>query len=300
MNVAFLLKEAFQGLWRNITMTVAMVITIAISIGLVTSGVLMTSMTERTKDIYLDRVEVMVELSPEVSASDSDCSSAECREVMDTLNDQDGIDSVTFRSRAQTYDRFVELFEKTDPLMVEQATEENMLAAVLVRLEDPLDTEPLDPVRDLPQVNAVIDQVDDLRGATDNLDALRNATFVFAGLMALAAVLLVANMVQIAAFSRRDEMQIMRMVGATRLFTQAPFVIEAIVAALIGSALALGGLFAGKKYVLDPALDSLYKSRLLAPVENADIWLVSPAIVLAAVLIAAVTAQLTLRLYVRK
>ena len=300
MNVGFLLKEAFQGLWRNITMTVAMVITIAISIGLVTSGVLMTSMTERTKDIYLDRVEVMVELNAEVSAKDTDCSSPECSEVMNKLKDQPGIDSVTFRNRAQTYDRFVELFSKTDPLMVEQATEENMLASVLVRLDDPLDTKPLDPVRDLPQVNAVIDQVDDLRGATDNLDALRNATFVFAGLMALAAVLLVANMVQIAAFSRRDEMQIMRMVGATRLFTQAPFVIEAVVAALIGSVLALGGLFAGKKYVLDPALDSLYKSRLLAPIESADIWLVSPFIVLAAVAIAALTAQLTLRLYVRK
>ena len=79
------------------------------------------------------------------------------------------------------------------------------------RLTNPLDTTPLNPIRQLPQVATIIDQVDDLSDATSNLDAIRNATFLFAAVQALAAIFLIVNMVQITAFNRRQETEIMRM-----------------------------------------------------------------------------------------
>ena len=74
MNLGFVFREAFKGLGRNITMTIAMVITTAISVALVVAGVLVTQMTNETKDIYLERVEVMVQLNEDISANDPELS----------------------------------------------------------------------------------------------------------------------------------------------------------------------------------------------------------------------------------
>jgi len=300
MNTGFVLREAFRGLGRNFTMTVALVITTAISLALLATGFLVTQMTEDTKDIYLDRVEVMIQLDEEISANDADCSSAACLEVRELLDDAEGVDSVTYRSREQSYERFVEVFQDTDPQLVAETSADALPAALHVRLSDPLDQRPLEPVRDLEQVDTIVDQVDDLRGATDNLDAVRNATFLLAAVQAVAAVFLIANMVQIAAFARREEISIMRMVGASRWYTEAPFVLEAVLATLIGAVLAAAGLFLGKEFVIDKALGGLYDSQLIAPLTTGSIWLVMPLVAVAGILFAGLTAQVALRSYVRK
>jgi len=300
MKLGFVFREALRGLGRNITMTIALVITTAISLALLATGFLVTQMTEDTKDIYLDRVEVMIQFDEEVSATDPDCSSEACLEVRNLVEGADGVDSVIYRSREQSYERFLEVFQDTDPQLAAETSPDALPAALHVRLSDPLDQSPLEPVRDLPQVDTIVDQVDDLRGATDNLDAVRNATFLVAAVQAIAAIFLIANMVQIAAFSRREEMAIMRMVGASRWYTQAPFVLEAIFATLIGAVLATAGLFLGKEFVIDKALRGLYDSQLIAPVTTNDIWLVAPIVAIVGVIFSGLTAQIALRSYVRK
>lgn len=300
MALGYVIREAFRGLGRNFTMTVALIITTSISLALLATGFLVTNMTERTKDIYLDRVEVMIQLDENTSANDPECTSEECVEVRDTLEGIEGIDSITYRSREASYERFVEVFQNTDPVLVQETSTDALPAAFHVRLADPLAVDILDPVRELPQVTNVIDQVDDLRGATDNLDSIRNATFLIAAVQLLASIFLIANMVQIAAYNRREETEIMRIVGASRFYTQGPFVLEAIIATLIGAVFATVGLFLGKELVIDKALQGLYESQLIAPVTTNDIWLIAPAISAFGVVIAGVIAQLTLRFYVRK
>ncbi|QTH60465.1 permease-like cell division protein FtsX [Corynebacterium hindlerae] len=300
MRLGIVFREAFQGLGRNLTMTIALIITTAISLALLATGFLVTGMTERTKDIYLDRVEVIVQFDEKISAGDKDCSTPDCKEVKQKLETHEGVESVTFRNRQESYDRFVKLFQDTDPLLVQETSPDALPAALHVRLKDPLENEAIDQVRDLPQVDGVLDQIDDLRGATDNLNAIRNATFLVAAIQAVAAIFLIANMVQIAAFSRREEMTIMRMVGASRWFTQAPFVLEAVMATFIGACASVAGLLLGKRFVLDKALASIYDAQLIAPVTTNDIWLVAPVVAVIGLLFAVITAQLTLRMYVRK
>ncbi|MFD2456821.1 permease-like cell division protein FtsX [Corynebacterium mendelii] len=295
----FVFKEALQGLGRNLTMTIALVITTAISLALLATGFLFTSMTERTKEIYLDRVEVMVELDETISAKDPDCSSPACREVYDALNGAQGVASVTFKNREESYRRFVEVFKDSNPALVQETSPEALFAALHVRLTDPLDTTPLDKVRNMDQVDSIIDQGDDLRDATHNLDSIRNATFVVAVIQAIASLFLIVNMVQIAAYSRREEVSIMRMVGASRWYTNFPFILEAVFAAVLGSVFAIAGLFTGKRLVVDEALRPLYESRLIAPITDADIWVTAPVVAVIGIAFAAATAQLTLRLYVR-
>ncbi|WP_448852122.1 permease-like cell division protein FtsX [Corynebacterium sp. 335C] len=300
MKTRFILGEALSGLTRNITMTVAMVITTAISLALLASGMLVTDMTERTKEMYLDRVEVMVELDEPISAGDPACSGAPCREVVDALGGAEGVESAVYRNRQENHARFTELFRDTDPELVANTPPESLPAVVMVRLEDPTDTSPLQVVEGMPQVVHVTDQADDVTAAVGNLDSIRNATFVIGAVQAVAAVFLIANMVQIAAYSRRREVGIMLMVGATRWFTQAPFVLEAVIASLLGGALAIGGLFAAKELVLDPTLENLYQAHLIAPVQASDIWVTAPVVLLVGAVFSALTAQVTLRFYTRR
>jgi len=300
MNWGFIFREGYKGLGRNITMTVALVITTMLSLVLVGAGILLSQATAQTKDLYLDRVEVMVELNEEISASDEDCSSQACREVRDTLQADSGVEQVTFRSRAQSYERFVELFEASEPDLVRETSPEALPAALHVRLSDPSDTSPIDEIRDLPQVAVITDQADTVRDAASTMDTFRNMTWFFAGAQALAAIFLIVNMVQLAAFNRREQIGIMRMVGASRWFTQAPFVLEAVMAVAIGAVLATVLVFVGKRTIVDTILSELYSSQLIAYVPTSAVWTVMPLIGLAAMLIGGLAAQIALRSYVRK
>ncbi|HAT1132932.1 permease-like cell division protein FtsX [Corynebacterium striatum] len=300
MQLGLVTREAFKGLGRNLTMTIAMVITTAISVALVVAGVLVTNMTNDTKDLYLERVEVMIQLNEDISANDPSCTSPACADLKKQLEEDDGIESVTYRDRQASYDRFVELFQETDPVMVEETSPDALPAAFHVRLVDPTNTAPIDAIKDSSAVSEVIDQQEEVRGAANNLDSIRNATFLLAAVMAIAAIFLIANMVQIAAFNRSREMSIMRMVGASRWITQAPFVLEALLGTFIGVVLAGIGVIVGKSAVLDPSLKNLYESQLLTPIKTSDIWVALPIVGVLALFFAALTAQITLRAYVRK
>lgn len=300
MQIGYVLREAFKGLGRNLTMTIAMIITTAISVGLVVAGVLVTDMTKETKEIYLERVEVMVQLNDDISANDPGCTSPACADLKNKLESDSEIDSVEFRNREASYDRFVELFQETDPVMVEETSPDALPAAFHVRLKDPTNTEALAEISEDPAVSEIIDQQEEVRGAASNLDSIRNATFILAAVMAIAAVFLIANMVQIAAFNRARETAIMRMVGASRWFTQAPFVLEAVLGAFIGVVFAGAGILVGKKLVLDPSLESLYQSQLLAPIKTGDVWVALPIVGISALAFAGVTALVTMRAYVHK
>ena len=299
MNLGFVFREAFKGLGRNITMTIAMVITTAISVALVVAGVLVTQMTNDTKDIYLERVEVMVQLNEDISANDPECKDTACAGLKKKLEADEDIESVSYRNREDSYERFVELFKETDPVMVEETSPDALPAAFHVRLKDPTDTAPIDAIASDPAVSDIIDQQEEVRSAAGNLDAIRNATFVLAAVMALAAIMLIANMVQIAAYQRQRETAIMRMVGASRWITHAPFIMEAVLGALGGVILAGVGVIVGKNTVIDPALKDLYHNQLLAPVTSGDVWTALPIVGLVAILCAALTAQVTMRAYVR-
>lgn len=299
MNLGFVFREAFKGLGRNITMTIAMVITTAISVALVVAGVLVTQMTNETKNIYLERVEVMVQLNEDISANDPQCKDSACAGLKKKLEADEDIESVSYRNREDSYQRFVELFKDTDPVMVKETSPDALPAAFHVRLKDPTDTAPIDAIASDPAVSDIIDQQEEVRSAAGNLDAIRNATFVVAAVMALAAIMLIANMVQIAAYQRQRETAIMRIVGASRWVTHAPFIMEAVLGAVGGVVLAGVGVIVGKNTVIDPALKDLYHNQLLAPVTSGDVWTALPIVGLVAILCAALTAQVTMRAYVR-
>jgi cell division transport system permease protein len=135
---------------------------------------------------------------------------------------------------------------------------------------------------------------------TDALNGFRNLTFVIALIQALAALLLISNTIQISAFTRRTEVGIMRLVGATRWYTQLPFLLEAVVAGVVGAVLAVGGLVVAKVTFLDKALGSLFSSGIIPQIGLGDVLgFAAPWLLLTAIVVSALTGYVTLRMYVR-
>lgn len=301
MRASFIFGEVVTGLRRNLTMTIAMILTTAISLALFGGGLLVVQMAGKTQQIFLDRVEVQIFLTDDVSVSDPGCTQDLCRNLRADLENTDSVVSVQFLNRDDAVADAKDRVFKDQPELASMVSPDALPASFKVKLSDP---DRFGVVNDTfasrPGVDSVLNQRDLVERLFSVLGGIRNAAFAIAIVQAIASILLIANMVQIAAFTRRAEVGIMRLVGATRWYTQLPFLLEAIAAALVGAVLAIVALFTAKNLFIDDVLTDVYDANIVAKISNSDVLLVSPFLVLVGVGMAAVTAYVTLRLYVRE
>ena len=103
MRFGFLFNEVLTGLRRNVTMTVAMILTTAISIGLFGGGLLVVRLADNSRAIYLDRVESQVFLTSDVSANDQTCASEPCKALKDKIDHRNDVKSWRFLNRDEAY-----------------------------------------------------------------------------------------------------------------------------------------------------------------------------------------------------
>jgi cell division transport system permease protein len=276
-----------------------MVLTTAISLGLVGTGLLAVRTIDRTEQLYSSRVEVRVTLTQDVSAADTDCSQPVCTGLRQTLENSPLVASVTYENQQQAYENYQRLFAG-QPL-ADLLRPQSLPAALRVKLAD--QAAGGNAVKEAMQgqvgVRTVIDQREIVAKLFDFLGGVRNLTFALALLQAVAALLLISNTVQVSAFTRRTEVGVMRLVGATRWYTQLPFLIEAVVTGVVGAVIASLGLLVGKFLFIDQLLSGIVSNGVVPPIEVADIIWVSPFLVMIGAGIAAVTGYVTLRLYVR-
>ncbi|HYJ55174.1 MAG TPA: permease-like cell division protein FtsX [Mycobacterium sp.] len=297
MRFGFLVNEVLTGLRRNVTMTVAMILTTAISIGLFGGGLLVVRLADQSRDIYLDRVESQVFLTNDVSANDPTCDADPCKTLRTTIEDRDDVRSVRFLNRDEAYDDAIRKF----PQYKDVAGKDAFPASFVVKLDDPEEHTDFDAAMvGQPGVLNVLNQKDLIDRLFAVLDGLSNAAFAVALVQAIGAVLLIANMVQVAAYTRRTEIGIMRLVGASRWYTQLPFLVEAMLAAFLGVLISIGGLIAVRALFLEKALDQFYQANLIARIDYADILYIAPILLFVGVAMAGVTGYATLRLYVRR
>jgi cell division transport system permease protein len=299
MRASFVFSEAATGLRRNVTMTVAMIITTAISLGLLGGGLLIVRLIDKMSEVYYDRVEVAVFLTEDVSTGDVACSQQPCSDLRGDLENSPGVESVVLETREQAYARFKQIFE-TQPELVELARPQALPASFRVKLTDPERFSVIEKeFSNRPGVRFVKDQGMFLQRLFELLNGIRNATFAIAVVQGLAAILLISNTIQLSAYTRRTEVGIMRLVGATRWYTQLPFLIEALVAGLIGATAAIIGLMVAKLTFLDKILAGPIEANIVPRLSVLDVVIVSPILLLVAVGISAITGYVTLRLYVR-
>lgn len=301
MRASFLFSEVTTGLRRNLTMTIAMILTTAISLALFGAGLLVVQMARKTERIFLDRVEVQVFLTEDISSLDPECEQDLCSDLRSDLESTDDVVSVQYLSRDDAVLDATDRVFADQPELAELVSADSFPASFKIKMSDPDRFAAIqDDFGTRPGVDSVLNQQDLVERLFGVLGGIRNGAFAIATIQAIAAVLLIANMVQIAAFTRRTEVGIMRLVGATRWYTQLPFLLEAVIAAIVGAALAIGGLFVAKSMFVDDMLTEVYDANIVARITDSDILLVSPFLVLMGVGMAALTSYVTLRLYVRE
>ena len=298
MRFGFLLNEVWTGLRRNVTMTIAMILTTAISIGLFGGGLLVVRLADQSRSIYLDRVESQVFLTNDVSANDPTCDADPCKALRSQIEARDDVRSVRFLNRDDAYNDAIKKF----PQYKDVAGKDAFPASFVVKLDNPEEHKDFDDsMAGQPGVLNVLNQKELIDRLFAVLDGISNAAFAVALVQAIGAILLIANMVQVAAYTRRTEIGIMRLVGASRWYTQLPFLVEAMVAAFVGVVIAIIGLIVVRALFLDNALSQFYQANLIAKVDYADvIYYSAPWMVFLGLAMAGVTAYATLRLYVRR
>jgi cell division transport system permease protein len=299
MRTSFVFSEVVTGLRRNVTMTIAMILTTAISLGLLGGGLLVVRMVDKMQANYQGKLEVAVLLTNDVSANDRDCSSQPCAGLRSSLESTSGVETVVFENRDKGFERFKDIFA-AQPELVKLARPEAIPATFRVKLTDPNRAGVI--VREFSGkagVKSVDDQGKFLDRLFNVLNGVRDGALFLALLQALAALLLISNTIQVSAYTRRTEVGIMRLVGATRWYTQLPFLIEAVVAGMIGAIVSVVGLVLFKAFILDRVLGDLFSSGILPTLGQLDVLVISPILFGVSVLISALTGYVTLRLYVR-
>ncbi|WP_227996110.1 permease-like cell division protein FtsX [Nocardia australiensis] len=301
MRLGFLFGEVFTGLRRNVTMTIAMILTTAVSLTMLGGGLLAVRIADKTENYFMDRVEIRLFLTDDVSLGDLECSKEPCQSLMSDLKKTDGVVSTQFVNSDEAMKEATEVTFKDQPEMIDMIKDTRLPASLRVKMTNAEQYERIfSTFHTRPGVQSVLNDKEIVDRLVSIFDGLRNAAFGLALVMALAALMLIANMVQIAAFTRREEVGIMRLVGATRWYTQLPFLLEAVVAAVIGSGLAILGLLVARPMVVDKALGQLFDSNVFPHVTGDDIAMVALTIAPIGIVFAAVTAYATLRYYVRE
>ncbi|WP_117214433.1 permease-like cell division protein FtsX [Allorhizocola rhizosphaerae] len=290
MRAKYVLSEVLVGLWRNVTMTIAMMITMTVSLSMLGASLLMYRQVDKMRAYYYQEVEVSIYLKGDVTP--------EQRSALDgRLHADPLVKEVFYEDKQMAYENFQKMFQDAKD-MVESVSAAEMPESFRVKLNDPKQFTAINQqYREAEGVQSIVDQQQLLQKVFDVLGAIQSLSLIVAAVMGIAALLLVANTIQVAAYSKRREVAVMKLVGASNWFIQMPFVLEAVFAAVLGSLLAGGLLIVTKVFVLEGSLQAL--TNLLTPVDWGDVWLMFPILAGVGGLISAMTAWITLRFYIR-
>lgn len=303
MRFAFVANEVGIGLWRNFSMTVSVVIVTAVSLFFFGSGLLFQRQVDQIEEFTYDNIQISMFLCGAASDATS-CTGGEVTAEQKAAIEADlegaelgpYVEEWFFESKQQAYDRFIVQFEGS--ALVENLTVDQLPESYRVRLIDPQDSE---VVVAYFAGRAGVEEVNDQRNLLDGLFGFLNGARWFAWVFALAllaaAVLLVATTIRLAAFNRRRETGIMRLVGASKFFIQLPFMLEGIVAAVLGAILATLGLFTAVRVIVGGYLEG--RVRVTPYIGPGDVATVAPVLFVLAIVLAGVSSLITLQRYLR-
>jgi cell division transport system permease protein len=299
MRLQFILSEIWVAMRRNLSMSISVALVTMVSVLFLGLGVLAQRQVGTMKDYWYDRVQVSIFLCtansdlPNCSTGAvTDSQRQQIRSQLDALRPL--VKNVFPESQQQAYDRLKAQYK--DSATYRDITPAQMPESFRVQLSDPTKYGVIaSTFIGVPGVGDVQDQQQILDPLFNVLTGLSLGALGLAALMVLCSVLLVATTIRQTAFSRRRETGIMRLVGASAFSIELPFILETLIATVVGSVLAVGVLWAMVRY----GIGYLGKKLPINFITTADLWVVTPWLVGAAAGLAMLTAWLTLRRYVK-
>ena len=257
MRISFIGREVGQGLRRNFTMTLALIISVAVSLALFGSALLMKAQVERMKGYWYDKIEVSIYMCGENSRAvtcDGAVTDVQRQDIKSTLESlAPTVQSIYYESSAEAYAHFQEQFKGT--AIVSSVSPDALPESFRVKLDDPANFNLVSNALMLkPGVETIVDQRKLLQKFFQVLKGLQTFALGIAIAMLMVTILLVMNTIRLSAFARRKETSIMRSVGASNMSIRLPFILEAVFASIFAAALATGALVAVKQFVIDERL----------------------------------------------
>lgn len=303
MRPSFVMSGVASGLRRNLSMTIALILNTAIGLSFAGGAFLVSQEITKFRDNYVDKLNVSIYLclgGPRAQGSPctAEVTPAQRTALENKLRQDPRITSVEYISKEQSYQRAKRILPPDQADLVEPGQIPPILTIKLRDIKN--DFVPVQrQYAGAPGVDQIYNQSDALKTILTIFDRARVGAIVVAIAILVCALLLMANAIQVAATQRRNETGIMRLVGASRWMTQLPFIIEAVIAAFIGGVLATVLNFVGKRFVLESIFRQQVENGILPQLSTNDVLLASGYGLIGGVVLAAITAYLTLRLLVR-
>ncbi|SDG20526.1 permease-like cell division protein FtsX [Microbacterium sp. 77mftsu3.1] len=303
MRARLVLGEALTGLRRNASMVISVILVTFVSLTFVGAAMLMQMQIAKMQGYWAERAQVAVFMcrdgSTQTTCSGGEASKDQLAAVADKLKSPalDGIvRSVRFETRDEAYQNVLDLMGEDYKDFITPA---QLNETYWVNLVDPTQTEVIDEAfSGMDGVEQVKDQMEYLQPLFSALTIATYFAVAIAGLMLVAAVLLIATTIRLSAYARRKELGIMRLVGASNRFIQTPFILEGVFAALLGSALASVTIWLGVQYGVRGYLVNEI-DFVTTWIDGSDALLVIPVIVGLGLVLAALSASFAIRRWLR-
>jgi cell division transport system permease protein len=302
VRLAFILSEIGSGLRRNLTMVISVILVTFISLTFVGAAGMLQLQINQMKGYWYDKVQVAIFLCNEGSAA-AGCASGpvtgEQQKNLEALLRSPAvaqyINEFQFESKEDAYGHFKEQFSNSP--IVDSVAPDQLPASFRINMKDPEKYQIIsETFASQPGVESVIDQRKILEQLFSVMNGASVVAVVIAGVMIVCAILLIATTIRLSAFSRRRETGIMRLVGASKTVIQLPFILEGVIAALIGAALASGTLWAVSYFFLGDLSKQFQDTPFISPSQT---LVLVPALFALGVILAGISSLLTLRRYLR-
>lgn len=228
MRLNYFLSETAVNLRRNLLMTIAAISTVAISLLLLGGAQILQLVVANVTSTWEGKVEVSVFLRSDVTEGELDGLRSDLARMPE-------IETFTYVSKNQAYEEFKELYADK-PELYEVLPKDSLPASFRVSLVDAADAEEVAArVEGSPGIDDVNFGGDIIRRLLQVNTLLRAVTLGMSAVLMVAAAALIANTIRLAIYARREEISIMKLVGATNWFIRIPFMFEGVFAALTGA-----------------------------------------------------------------
>ncbi|WP_069811071.1 permease-like cell division protein FtsX [Streptomyces sp. TP-A0874] len=305
MRAQFVFSEISVGLRRNLTMTFAVVVSVALSLALFGGTLLMRDQVSTMKGYWYDKVNVSIFLcnKNDAESDDPNCTRGavtedQKKEIKADLAKMDVVERVQFETAEEAYKHYKEEF--SDSPLAPSVTPNQMQESFRVKLKDPEKYRVISSAfSSRPGVQEVQDQKGLLEQLFNLLNGMNYAALAVMALMLVVALMLIVNTVRVSAFSRRRETGIMRLVGASSFYIQMPFIMEAALAGLFGGIGACVMLVVGRYFLIDHGLSLATELESINFIGWDAVLVKLPLIIAIALLMPALAAFFALRKYLK-
>ena len=304
MRFGLVMGEVASGLRRNISMVISVILVTFISLTFVGAAILLQLQIVQMKGYWYDRAQVAVYLCTATEATGNCAKEEASPEQIDAIEAElksDTLSQFIEKYEFETHEKAYENFQAQlgDSPVASFVKPEMLNQSFRVNLKDPSNADVL--IESL-SGQAGVESVEDQRKYLDRIFSVLNAASYtaigLAVLMLIAAVLLIATTIRLSAFSRRRELGIMRLVGASNRFIQTPFILEGVFAALIGSVLAGAAIVAIVQFFVRGYLLTVLPSTT-ALIGLDDAALVVPVLIVLGGVLAAASAGFAINRYLK-